>query len=323
MRLLARLKLLNQQLEFQPTRSRIDETLERQNPNPRRNLPNLSYAAVTVLGLQPNEVVRVIDQPATVRAILQRMQEQSRIRIPTPLKGTARTLITHSLDTMLRSEERPDIISEALIDMVSLARKPSTFKKHAGHFLSWVKYAQSEGLRLLPIMIQPMSFANYLITAAQDETTASPTLSRCEAAFFFSDLANTASPVQHSLCRTIREAMKRRLGIRGEKKPPLLHEHISAIFRRQMNQSHTLHTFVTCFRIATMYEGCLRWHNLTQIKFSDIIITKTFLRIFISQAKTDAYHKGQWVTIAATPVLGILPPCTSPGHVSYIVDTGI
>ena len=47
-----------------------------------------------------------------------------------------------------------------------------------------------------------------------------------------------------------------------------------------------------------MYEGCLRWHDLNQICFGDIVITATYLRIFIQSAKTDAYRQGQWVTIA-------------------------
>lgn len=290
------LERLNQRLACQPTRTRINAILGRQNQNPRGNLPTISYAAVTVLGLQPSGVV--LDQPAPVRTLMQNMHEQNRLRVPRPLQGTTRILITHSVSTMLRNEARSDMLSEALVDLISLARKPSTFKKHAGYFLSWVKYAQSKGLQLLPI--PPMGFANYLMAAAQEDNTASPTISRCDAASFFSDLSNTTSPMQHSLCRTIKEAIKRRLGIRGKKKLPLLHEQVSAIITRQLQQSHTLYTVVTCFRIATMYEGCLRWHDLSQLKFGDIIITKTFLRIFISQAKTDAYRKGQWVTLAAT-----------------------
>jgi hypothetical protein len=29
--------------------------------------------------------------------------------------------------------------------------------------------------------------------------------------------------------------------------------------------------------MALMYEGCLRWHDLAQIQFGDIIITSAFL----------------------------------------------
>jgi hypothetical protein len=49
-----------------------------------------------------------------------------------------------------------------------------------------------------------------------------------------------------------------------------------------------------------MYEGCLRWHDLAQINFGDIVITKEFIRIFIQSAKTDAYRQGQWVTMGTS-----------------------
>ena len=149
----------------------------------------------------------------------------------------------------------------------------------------------------------------------------SPTLSRCDAASFFCDFSNTQNLMRHSLCRMIKEALKHRLGFRGKKKLPLLHEHISAIFTRQATQSHTLHTLVTCFRMATMYEGCLRWHDLAQVTFGDIIITKTFLRIFVEQAKTDAYRKGLGNdTRHIRPLLDIHPARTSIGYISCLMD---
>ena len=275
-RLVAR---LNRSSKIQPMRTRVTELLAQhqhdQTSRQNSNLPNLSYAAVTVLGIQATGVE--IAKPAPVRTLMHNMQEQNRLRTPAPIQGTPRLLIAHSLETMLRQETRPEMLSEALIDLISLARKPSTFKKHTGYFLAWVRYAQHTRSQILPI--SPMDFANFLISAATHDTTASPTLSRCDAASFFCDISNT--PMRHSLCCMIKEALKRHLGIRGKKKLPLLHEHISAIFTRQLTQSHTLLTLVTCFRMATMYEGCLRWHDLAHVTFGDIVIMKTFLLIFV------------------------------------------
>ena len=49
-----------------------------------------------------------------------------------------------------------------------------------------------------------------------------------------------------------------------------------------------------------MYEGCLRWHDIHQLLFGDIIITPSFLRLSIQLAKTDTYREGQWITIASS-----------------------
>ena len=98
----------------------------------------------------------------------------------------------------------------------------------------------------------------------------------------------------------MREALCRRLGKAATKKLPLLQSNVNAIISRQLGQNHKLDTLLTCFHIALMYEGCLRWHDLAQICFGDIIFTETYLRIFIQSAKTDAYRQGQWVTVAVS-----------------------
>ena len=102
------------------------------------------------------------------------MQEQNRLRMPKPIQGTARILIAQSLNTLLSRENRQDILSDALINLVSLARKSSTFKTYAGYFMTWVAYAQLNGTRILPI--SPLDLANYLMEAANGDKTASTTL---------------------------------------------------------------------------------------------------------------------------------------------------
>jgi hypothetical protein len=253
------MRTLSQHIERVSAHNSIAQALD-QIPQTRTAQPTLSYAAVTIMGLNTEGVI--ISKPEPTRRIIMSMQDQNRQRIPNPIQGTARILISHSLNTLLSRENRRDLLSEALIDLVSLARKPSTFKKHTGYFMTWVKYAQLNRNRILPI--SPIEFANYLIEAASKDKTVSPTLSRCDSVSFFCELSNTVNPMEHSLCRMIKEALTRKLGIRGKKKLPLLHEQLSAIFTRQLGNSHTLHTVVTCFRIALMYEGCLRWHDLAR-----------------------------------------------------------
>jgi hypothetical protein len=48
------------------------------------------------------------------------------------MQGTAQILIAHSLHTFLSPEKQEDILSDALIDLVSLGLKPSTLKNMQG-----------------------------------------------------------------------------------------------------------------------------------------------------------------------------------------------
>ena len=86
----------------------------------------------------------------------------------------------------------------------------------------------------------------------------------------------------------------------GAKKLPILQSQLLHILHMRLSVPHTLPTLLQCFHMALMYEGCLRWHDLAQILFGDIIITPSFLRLFIQSAKTDTYRQGQWVTIASS-----------------------
>jgi hypothetical protein len=113
-------------------------------------------------------------------------------------------------------------------------------------------------------------------------------------------MAGTPNPMAHPFCAQVKAALLRKLGLVGAKKLPLLQCQLLHILHRHLAVPHTLPTLLTCFHMALMYEGCLRWHDLAQIQFGDIIITSAFLRLFIQQAKTDTYRQGQWVSIASS-----------------------
>jgi hypothetical protein len=95
-------------------------------------------------------------------------------------------------------------------------------------------------------------------------------------------------------------SIMRKLGVLGTKKTPLMYNQIIRILHERLTSTCEFDTLMTGFHIVTMYEGCLRWHDLHQLLFDDIIITSTFLRLFIQSAKTDTYREGLLVTIAAS-----------------------
>ena len=188
-------------------------------------------------------------------------------------------------------------------DMIALlgeAHKRSSISKHAGYFAKWASFALRCQLAVLPAA--PLELASFLLESAREDSTASPTISRCSAVRVFA-LSGTPNPMDHVLCSAIPEALCRRFGLAAKKKPHLLQRlaaRVDAIITRQLGNDHKLATLPTCFRITLMYEGCLRWYDLDQICFGDIIVSATYLRIFVQSAETDAYRLGQWVTIAVS-----------------------
>ena len=193
---------------------------------------------------------------------------------------------------------RSNLLSPGLIALLDLVRKPSTLNGHAPYFQKWKIFCNMRGLPVLPAA--PMAVAAFLFESAAHDRTASPTLNRSAALSFFCHMAGTPNPMAHPLCVQVKSALLRKLGMIGSKKIPLLQCQLLHILHMRLSVIHTLPTLLQCFHMAIMYEGCLRWHDLAQILFGDIIITQSFLRLFIQSAKTDTYRQGQWVTIATS-----------------------
>ena len=283
--------------------TRLLHTLRRaQNPPPptgaaairAHTAPAHSYAAVAVLGMTPAGL-RLSESDSAFSLAHTRFQHR-RLAPTRPLPLPAQYALELALRTLLGPDAPEHLTTPNMIEILGAARKPSSIVKHTGYFAKWAAFAISRRLEVLPVA--PLEFASFLLESAREDHTASPTMSRCSAVRFFTTLSGTANPMDHVLCSTIRKALWRRLGMAAKKKPPLLQQNVANIITRQLSQDHTMETILTCFRIALMYEGCLRWHDLDQICFGDIIITATYLRIYIQSAKTDAYRAGQWVTIA-------------------------
>jgi hypothetical protein len=199
---------------------------------------------------------------------------------------------------MLNGEGHPDLITEELIDLLGQASKPSTLNGHAPYFRKWWAFTTSHKLQLFPA--SPLAVAAFLLESARENQTASPTLNRCAALSYFCHLAGSPNPMDHPMCSQVRSALLRKLGILGSKKTPLLQYQVLHILKMQLASSPDMATLLSCFHMAIMYEGCLRWHDLAQIQFGDIIVTPAFLRLFIQSAKTDKYRQGQWVTISSS-----------------------
>lgn len=260
--------------------------------------PILSSGAVTLLGIQTKGQLLLSPTLPAAHACSRIRASRRSLYLPPSLPSTAASVLHLCLSHQLHDANRSDLLSPELVALVGSARKLGTVVKHSGYFAKWVAFMEQQNLPPLPI--PPHSFAEFLVGSARKDTTASPTLSRCSAASYYSNLAAVPNPMAHPLCQLVRDALFRRLGLRGRKKSPLLRIHIDAIITRHLGASHSLETLLRCFHITVMYEGCLRWSDLKQLTFGDIVVSVDYLRLFIESAKNDQYRAGQWVTIATS-----------------------
>ena len=160
------------------------------------------------------------------------------------------------------------------MSLLDLVRKPSTLNGKAPYFLKWQAFCRARGLPIFPA--SPLAVGAFLFESTSRDRTASPTLNRCGAIPFFCHMAGTPNPMAHPFCAQVKAALLRKLGLVEAKKLPLLQCQLLHILHRHLTVPHNLPTLLTCFHMALMYEGCLRWHDLAQIQFGDIIITSAF-----------------------------------------------
>ena len=256
----------------------------------------LGSMAVTIQGIGPSGVITTTPAPAFQAC--QSLFLRRRAHQAAPVSDPATQMMQACTFHMMRTFPQPHLFSPGLLDLLKLVRKPSTLNGHAPYFQKWQAFCHAKGIPYLPAT--PLAVANFLFESASGDSTASPTLNRCGAISFFCHMAGAPNPMAHPFCVQVKFALLRKLGLIGAKKLPLLQSQLLHILHIQLVGPHTLPTLLQCFHMALMYEGCLRWHDLAQLFFGDIIITKSFLRLFIQSAKTDTYRQGQWITIAAS-----------------------
>ena len=256
----------------------------------------LASSAISLHSIPTSQIITSAPIPA-IQAC-QDLQARRRLHPQAPISKAAAQMIQICSTYMLHKEARLDLVTPSMLHLLHFNRKTSTLNSHALQFQKWLHFTRAKSLPVLPA--SPLAVAAFLHESALHDRTASPTINRCGAVAYFSHIAGTPNPMVHPLCQPIKEALLRKLGLLGTKKMPLLHCQVMRILQTHLEQPISLDSLMTCFHIALMYEGCLRWHDLAQLLFGDIIITPTFLRLFIQSAKTDTYRQGQWITIASS-----------------------
>ena len=175
----------------------------------------LSNTAIVMHNIDQHGYLRTSQPAPAVRicADLYKLRRSTYTIPPLPLATSS--MFRFCLSYQLHGVERADLLSAELIALVAAARKPTTTIKHTGYFTKWIQFASQRGRPPLPIL--PVEFAEFLIQSSRADRTASPTLNRCSAATFYCNLAAVPNPMEHPFCKLVKDALHRRLGIRGQR----------------------------------------------------------------------------------------------------------
>jgi hypothetical protein len=112
--------------------------------------------------------------------------QQRRLSPTQPLPLQAQYALELALHTLLGPTAPAHLTTPDMIALLGEARKSSSLSKHAGYFAKWAAFALRRQLEVLPV--EPLEFASFLLEAAREDRTASPTMSRCSAVRFYTTL---------------------------------------------------------------------------------------------------------------------------------------
>ena len=111
-------------------------------------------------------------------------------------------------------------------------------------------------------------------------------------------LSNLANPMDHIIVSMARESGRRLLGYRNQQAYPLREAHIVALFQAFcQDPSSSMEDVSFMLLICIAWEACLRWDDVCDTEFGDMIWTDEYVKILLINTKTDTYKSGQWCII--------------------------
>ena len=228
------------------------------------------------------------------------------------MKEDAEREVRHMFEqSMLRSrgrQEKGELVSQEEIDrMAQLAgnsRKASTVQAYVGA-LSRVRRCLKKKGKSDKVPFAPMDVARYVSEVAyeceQRGSTNAAILSAVAAIAWRHDQAELQSPTRVPFVRAVIAGATRQLGKGREQKSPIEEEDMRKWYRmKYIGGGKRAGDLAMLARIAMMKEGMMRFSDIESVKFGQVIVTQTDIRIFVSEAKTSKDKRdGQWVTIPA------------------------
>ena len=108
------------------------------------------------------------------------------------------------------------------------------------------------------------------------------------------------NPCESTLVMNLVEACRCELGKPKTKKEPISPEHLASLVKDFGHRKASLKDIRLLAICLLGYAGFFRHSELCNIKRSDIIFYRTYVKVFIQKSKIDSYREGKWVLIART-----------------------
>ena len=186
-------------------------------------------------------------------------------------------------------------------NLLAVSRAPSTLKGYHAHFQKWKAWAA----RFPEVIFFPaleLHVALYLVSLIQSGYSFTTISLAYYTISFFHKSCAVRNPCDSSFVKAVLEGCKRfsAKSVSTTKRLPILPEHLHALVDKFAGSDAGLPDIRdVCFCLVA-FAGFLRFNELCNIKWSDIVFKDTYFALYIPRSKTDQYGSGATRVVART-----------------------
>lgn len=204
-------------------------------------------------------------------------------------------MVHHSVQ--LEKESLRPLVRE-LPRYLTFCRENNTIKTYMTAFRKWESWAKNLGVVALPA--NSTSFSIFILSRIQLDERYSSVRAVYYAVKFIHTFGGLADPTDHLLVKNIFEAAHRLCKNDINKKEPLEVSHIALLYSYLVEKNSSLTNLRTAVIILVGFAGFLRFEEVINIRRSDVVFMREYMKIFLEKSKTDIYREGRWVLISST-----------------------
>ena len=190
-------------------------------------------------------------------------------------------------------------IADDLPSILQKARADNTNKNYETAFKQWQKWSEKfPEIEAFPA--KDTYVALYLTSLIQSGMLYPSIKSAFYAIKYYHKLAALTDPSDSEFCKKILDAAQRMSSRPKVKKEPLTSQNLKELFSHIGGCDAPLPDFRNLTMMLLCFAGFLRFSEAANLKSSQVDFTETYMKLFISQSKTDIYRDGHYCYIART-----------------------
>ena len=184
-------------------------------------------------------------------------------------------------------------------DMVRASRAASTWRTYDGPWVQFKAFCEERGYASMPAL--PLTVAMFLTAVAQQAASYAVVKTASAAIATHHEVAGCGQPpTKHALCKAVRQAAKRRLGIQvTHRKEPLAATVVVQLVQQIAAPEAPLLELMMALYASLCFAGFLRFDDAVQLRVRDITFGEGFAQLQLRKRKNDQFREGTTVSLAA------------------------